>query len=119
MKARQLSRADRRAIVEFMNPALPIFRQCRSWQTHPPSRRTHGDRSRYRNRQGYTLRSGPGCPTFGVHLRVRVALLDIRPRQSLAYRLLEELVPSLRLVKPGAATDLLFQVNRPVSSGVL
>jgi hypothetical protein len=27
-----------------------------------------GDRSRYRNRQGYTLGSGSGCPTFGVHL---------------------------------------------------
>src|SRR5215469_14758402 len=53
-----------------MNPALPISRQCRSWQTHPPSRRTHGDRSRYRNRQGYTLRSGSGCPTFGVQLSI-------------------------------------------------
>src|SRR5437899_2938057 len=28
-KARQLSRAERRAMVERMNPALPIFQQCR------------------------------------------------------------------------------------------
>jgi len=50
---------------------------------------------------------------FGLH-----SLISVQDRV-LAYRLLEELVPSLRLVKPGAATDLLFQVNRPVSSGVL
>src|ERR1700730_18646562 len=36
-----------------------------------PSRRVHCDRSRYRsrNRRGYTLRSGSGCLTIGVHLR--------------------------------------------------
>ena len=28
-KARQLSRAERRAMVERMNPALPISQQCR------------------------------------------------------------------------------------------
>ena len=31
-------------------------------------RRAHCDRSRDRNRQGYTLRHGSGCRTFGVHL---------------------------------------------------
>jgi hypothetical protein len=30
------------------------------------NRRCVADRSRYRNRRGYNLRSGPGCPTFGV-----------------------------------------------------
>src|SRR5215475_400022 len=30
-------------------------------------------RRRYRNRQGYTLRSGFGCPTFGVHQASRSA----------------------------------------------
>src|SRR5258705_7614633 len=29
MNARQLSRAERRAMVECLNPALPISRQCR------------------------------------------------------------------------------------------
>ena len=29
---------------------------------------TDNDRSRHRNRRGYTLRSGSGCLTNGVHL---------------------------------------------------
>src|ERR1700737_1825714 len=39
-------------------------------QTCQTSRRVHCDRSRYRsrNRRGYTLRSGSGCLTIGVHL---------------------------------------------------
>ena len=40
------------------------------------SRRAHCDRSRHRNRQGYTLRRGSGCRTFGVHLSaLRLAYL--------------------------------------------
>src|SRR5436309_319361 len=33
---------------------------------------TDNDRSRYRNRPGYTLTSGSGCPMVGVHLSSRV-----------------------------------------------
>ena len=50
---------------------------------------------------------------FGLH-----SLISVEDRAA-AYRLLRELVPSLRLVEPEAATDLLFQINRPVSSRVL
>jgi hypothetical protein len=50
---------------------------------------------------------------FGLH-----SVLSAQDRAS-AYRLLEELVPSVRLVEPEAAIDLLFQINRPVSSRVL
>src|ERR1700758_3897050 len=32
------------------------------------SHRGHRDRSRHRNRPGYTLKSGAGCLTIGVHL---------------------------------------------------
>jgi hypothetical protein len=50
---------------------------------------------------------------FGLH-----SLLPAQDRAS-AYQLIEELVPSLRLVEPAAATDLLYQINRPVSSRVM
>src|SRR5205085_5261735 len=36
-KARQLSRAERRAMVERMNPALPISQQCRLLALPRPS----------------------------------------------------------------------------------
>jgi hypothetical protein len=50
---------------------------------------------------------------FGLH-----SLVSVQDRGS-AYRLLEELVPSVRLVEPEAANELLFQINRPVPSRVL
>src|SRR5258705_8396770 len=37
MNARQLSRAERRAMVECMNPAVPIARQCRLLALHRSS----------------------------------------------------------------------------------
>jgi hypothetical protein len=37
-------------------------------QQTPQTSRCVGNRSRYRNRQGYTLGSGFGCPMFGVHV---------------------------------------------------
>jgi hypothetical protein len=40
---------------------------ARSW-TRRTSRRVIRDRSRYPNRPGYTLKSGSGCRTIGVHL---------------------------------------------------
>jgi hypothetical protein len=46
------------------------------------------------------------------------SLISVQDRAA-AYRLLAELVPSLRLVRPDTTTDLLFQINRPVSSGAL
>src|SRR5262249_41618761 len=33
-----------------------------------------------------------------------------------AYKLVEELVPSVRLIEPEVTTDFLYQINRPVSS---
>jgi hypothetical protein len=50
---------------------------------------------------------------FGLH-----SLISVQDRAE-AYGLLHELVPSLRLVEPDTAADLLFQINRPVSSRVL
>jgi hypothetical protein len=50
---------------------------------------------------------------FGLH-----SLLSAQDRTS-AYRLIEELVPSLKVIEPDEATDLLFQVNRPAPSQVL
>ena len=42
---------------------------------------TERDRSRYRNRPGYTLEDGSGCLTIGVHLKTpaRVALFSENP----------------------------------------
>ncbi len=50
---------------------------------------------------------------FGLH-----SLISVQDRAE-AYRLVEELVPSVRLVEPEAATDLLYQINRRVPSRVL
>jgi hypothetical protein len=50
---------------------------------------------------------------FGLH-----SLLSV-PDKAAAYRTLEELVPSVRLVEPDAVTDLLIQINRRVPSRVL
>src|SRR5207302_7655590 len=38
----------------------------------------HNDRSRHRNRRGYTLRSGSGCLTNGVHLTDRLGDATLR-----------------------------------------
>jgi hypothetical protein len=42
-------------------------------QRHCISRCTN-DRSRHRNRRGYTLRSGSGCLTNGVHLSLTIGV---------------------------------------------
>src|SRR3974390_40986 len=55
------------------HPHRPQNKQSDSYcrfkkQRRCPSHCTDNDRSRHRNRQGYTLRSASGCLTNGVHL---------------------------------------------------
>src|SRR5437868_8732857 len=47
--------------------AKDLILKGKRWKRHS-SRRADSDRSRQRNRPGYTLTSGSGCPTIGGHL---------------------------------------------------
>jgi hypothetical protein len=67
-----MSRAERLAMVECVNPVLPVFQQCRlpavsrSDSSNQPSRST---RSEPKSKPvGYTLRRGFGCRMFGIRL---------------------------------------------------